>query len=56
MASLNWDSFAAEPLFLVKWEGLSYKDVTWEPLSALKGGNYDKVQEFLDAKHSVSMQ
>jgi len=39
----NFDSFGAEPLYLVKWEGLSYKDATWEPLSALKGGNFDKV-------------
>lgn len=47
----NQESFSGEPLFLVKWKGLSYKEINWEPLSALKGENYTKVQEFLSSKH-----
>jgi hypothetical protein len=25
-----------DPLYLIKWRNLSYSDLTWEPLSAIK--------------------
>jgi hypothetical protein len=49
------DNIISEPLFLVKWEGLSYADLSWEPLSALKGDNLKKVHEFIDSKHRLSL-
>lgn len=48
--------YSYEPLFLVKWQQQSYAQVTWEPLSALKGDNFDKVTQFLNANHTVKMK
>ena len=54
--NLGGQNFTSEPLFLVKWEGLSYADATWERISALKGQNLKKVHEFLDCKQRLSQQ
>lgn len=53
---LQFSSFSCEPLFLVKWKKLSYSKITWEPLSALKGENFDKVKEFLNEKLYINMR
>lgn len=45
---LEFDTLSCEPLFLVKWKQLSYSQVTWEPLSVLKGENFKRVKEFLN--------
>ena len=44
------DSLSFEPLFLVKWKLLSYSEISWEPMSALKGDNMRQVKDFLAEK------
>ena len=36
-----------EPVYLIKWRGRSYTELTWEPLSALVGENRKKVKEYI---------
>lgn len=52
----DFDSLSFEPLFLVKWKLLSYRDISWEPLSALKGDNLRQVKDFLSEKRVISMR
>ena len=52
----DFDSLSFEPLFLVKWKLLSYAEISWEPLSALKGDNLRQVKDFLSEKRVISMR
>ena len=36
-----------EPVYLIKWRGRSYTELTWEPLSTLVGENRKKVKEYI---------
>ena len=46
----EFDCLSFEPLFLVKWKLLSFSEISWEPLSALKGDNLRQVKDFLTEK------
>ena len=39
-------SFSTEPLFLVKWQDLTYNEVSWEPYSLLKNTYLKKIERF----------
>jgi len=52
----EFDSLSYEPLFLVKWEHMSYAQISWEPLSALKGDNLRQVKDFFTEKRHVNMR
>ena len=50
------DNISFEPLFLIKWKQMPYSEISWEPISALKGDNLKKVKDFLIEKRQISMR
>ena len=40
------ETFQTEPLFLVKWHQLSYKEVSWEPMSLILKHYANKMKRF----------
>lgn len=44
------DNISFEPLFLIKWKQMAYSEISWEPISSLKGDNLKKVKDFLSEK------
>ena len=41
------DGFNVDPLFMVKWQSLTYDEVSWEPISLLNKVNPKRLKRFI---------